>query len=72
MPATGSGGSDVRLLRTLLVLGDELHVGRAAQRLHLTQPAVSKHLAQLERSTGLALCSYATRAGSPRPTRAGC
>jgi len=55
MESPGGGGTDARLLRTLLVLGDELHVGRAAQRLHLTQPAVSKQLAQLERSTGLVL-----------------
>lgn len=49
------GGTDIRLLRSLVLLVEEGHVGRAAARLHLTQPAVSKHLAQLEHSVGLRL-----------------
>ncbi len=52
---TQGSGTEVRLLRSLIVLAEEGHVGRAAARLHLTQPAVSKQLAQLERSTGLRL-----------------
>lgn len=49
------GGTDLRLLRALVVLADEGHVGRAAIRLHLTQPALSKQLASLERVIGLTL-----------------
>lgn len=45
----------MRLLRALVVLAEEGHVGRAAVRLHLTQPALSKQLASLERVTGLTL-----------------
>lgn len=55
----------MRLLRSLLVLTEEGHVGRAAARLHLTQPAVSKHLAQLERSTGLRLFERHPRGLTP-------
>ncbi len=63
--ASGGEGPDVRLHRSLVVLADELHVGRAAARLHLTQPALSKHLAQLERSTGLVLFDRHPRRISP-------
>ncbi len=46
---------EVRLLRSLVAVADEGHVGRAAERLHLTQPALSKQIAQLEAATGLRL-----------------
>ncbi|UXI01938.1 LysR family transcriptional regulator [Photobacterium sp. TY1-4] len=38
---------NLNLLRTLQVLLDECHVSRAAERLHLTQSAVSRQLTQL-------------------------
>lgn len=38
---------NLNLLRSLHVLLDECHVSRAAERLHLTQSAVSRQLAQL-------------------------
>jgi DNA-binding transcriptional LysR family regulator len=46
---------DVRMLRMLVAVADEAVMGRAAERLHVSQPALSKQLAQLERSTGLTL-----------------
>lgn len=43
------GRLDLNLLRTLAVLLEERHVSRAAQRLHLTQSAVSHALQRLRR-----------------------
>nr|WP_282437295.1 LysR family transcriptional regulator [Vibrio amylolyticus] len=38
---------DLNLLRVFKVLSEELHTGRAAERLHLAQPSVSRSLARL-------------------------
>ncbi|MDF2155347.1 LysR family transcriptional regulator [Vibrio sp. CAU 1672] len=43
---------NLNLLRSLHVLLDECHVSRAAQRLHITQSAVSRQLAQLRELCG--------------------
>ena len=42
-------------LRAFIALAEEGSFVRAAQRLHLSQPAVSKHVAALEREIGVAL-----------------
>ncbi|MFF8695077.1 LysR family transcriptional regulator [Streptomyces sp. NPDC015144] len=53
-------GIEVRHLRAFLAVADEGNVTRAATRLHLTQPAVSRTLAALERHLGTRLVDRST------------
>ena len=55
-------------LEEFLVLADELNFRRAADRLHISHPTLSKHIASLERELGFTLFY---RAGSTRLTPAG-
>jgi DNA-binding transcriptional LysR family regulator len=52
---------DLMQVRTFLVLADELHFGRAAERLGLSQPRVSRLISALEREAGGALFERTTR-----------
>lgn len=56
-------------LETFLALCRTMHYGRAAELLHLSQPAVSKHIQALEIQYGMALFTYQNR--RLRKTRAG-
>lgn len=49
---------DIGLLRAAIVLAEELHFGRAADRLNMSQPTLSKQIFRLERSVGLRLFEH--------------
>ncbi|MGC0273142.1 LysR substrate-binding domain-containing protein [Pseudactinotalea sp. Z1739] len=55
---------DPRLLLSFLTVADELHFGRAATRLRLSQPALSRHIKELERRVGTPLLTRTTRSVS--------
>ncbi|MDN0200815.1 LysR family transcriptional regulator [Streptomyces sp. S.PNR 29] len=57
----GANDPAVHQLRSLLVLAEELHFGRAAARLFLTQPALSTQIRSLERRLGVRLFSRTSR-----------
>ena len=52
--------TDLRRLRYFLAVAQERNFTRAAQRLHIAQPALSRHVRQLEQDLGIELLHRTT------------
>ena len=47
--------NEVRLMEAAIALAEELNFSRAAHRLHISQPALTKQIAELESRLGFSL-----------------
>src|SRR5690349_22477001 len=54
-PAPPGTAIELRVWRQFLVLAETLHFGRAAERLHMTQPPLTQSIQQLEMRLGVPL-----------------
>jgi DNA-binding transcriptional LysR family regulator len=61
---------ELRQVRAFVTIVDEGHVGRAAERLHVTQPTLSRQVAALERAVGVPLFDRRGRALTLTPAGA--
>jgi DNA-binding transcriptional LysR family regulator len=53
---------DIRLLQAAIVLAEELHFSRAADRLNMSQPTLSKQIFRLEQSLGFRIFEHSHQA----------